>query len=245
MAITLDKQKFNWRVYFQLSEKVECREYKEIKSVKLHIAQDNKTLYIIGFTLSFVDVLEDEIEDVAERKAKALTDQISILTRHYVQANMKGCNQVLDDGQERVTSMLTSKFNIRNAINLDLQSPDIRAAINNYNSSGERYHYVALGLKAEAFEIYDMMILSFYKSIKYISDLKDPVEHYKPLRDVLSHVDKLYKTTFDLLNEKFPNHFEFTKGGAFDRNSKKNNDNLKIEAMKLKTIVMDHFCNGK
>jgi len=102
-----------------------------------------------------------------------------------------------------------------------------------------------LGLKAEAFEIYDMMILSFYKSIEYVSDLKDHVEHYKPLRDALSHVGALRKNTFVSLNEKFPNHFEFTKGGVFDRNSKKNNDNLKIEALKLKTIVMDHLCNGR
>jgi hypothetical protein len=39
-------------------------------------------------------------------------------------------------------------------------------------------------------------------------------------------------------------YFDFTFNDTFDRNSKKNIDNVKIEALKIKAIAMKYFSLG-
>jgi hypothetical protein len=195
--------------------------------------------------LKLEGISEDEIESTAEKYGKTLADRISVLAGHYVHAHLKGYNQVMNDGTERVVSKHTAKYNIHVSIKLDLQSQEISKAIKECDTSilNERYHYAALGLKAEAYEIYDMMFIAFFQSIHGISELADDVNHFEPLRNALSHIGKLHKeeTINPLKNIFGETYFDFTFNDTFDRNSKKNIDNVKIEALKIKAIAMKYF----
>lgn len=213
----------------------------------MEIENDGKATWITGFFIHLKDVIETEVENVAEPQAKALADQISIMSGHYVHAHMTGCNQVLGNGKERVWAKYTHKWNQRITIDLDLQSADIEAIKNINTSLNERYHYAALGLKAAAYEMDDMAILAFYQSINGIAILESTTKHYEPLRHALSHVGTLRRETtlIPLVNEFGEAYFDITNGGLFDRNSMKNRDNLKSEALKLRAIMMNYFLYAK
>jgi hypothetical protein len=87
-------------------------------------------------------ISENEIESIAEKYGKALADRISVLAGHYVHAHLKGHNQAMNYGTERVVSKHTAKYNIHVSIKLDLESQEISKAIKERDVSllNERYH---------------------------------------------------------------------------------------------------------
>lgn len=240
-----EKERFDWRVNFKLSEKVQCRSHNDNAFIKLEIENDEKGDWITGFMLNLIDVEETEVENIAGPQAKTLSDQISILADHYVQAYMIGCNQILTNGKERVWRKFESKWQRRVAIDLDLLSIDVESIKNTTSSSNERYHYAALGLKAASYEMDDMAILAWYQSIDGVTILRDVTLHYEPLRNALTHIGSLRKTTIQSLNNNFRGLFDITPNGLFDRNSIRNRGNLKVEAMKLRPVVINYFLYGK
>jgi hypothetical protein len=141
-------------------------------------------------------------------------------------------------------------INNNSPVSIDLSQSNIAKLIETHNPKGEelrlveKLHCANKSLVAHSYELYEVMIREFYFVLeKDVKDNKFPQGiKYKFLRHALSHPGPLKKYTKQGLRDNFPkDYFDFTDDCTFDRSSSKNLEHVKIEAMELMKIAVNHI----
>jgi hypothetical protein len=172
-----------------------------------------------------------------------LTDIISVKRERYTGYYPTGQSMIRPDMTRRVTGKRTIRYNILKDLKLSLKECRIAASIKNDLPQNQQFYHASLGLRASEFELYDVMIIEFYKVIEVDRNiLSNECKKYEPLRDVLSHPDEIRPETRERLKTEFgDSYFDLTRRGEFDYHSSKNKQHLRIEADKLRKIAMNNL----
>jgi hypothetical protein len=196
------QERFDWIFDFGLTERCPYTSIENPNSIQLktQVDDDCKSQYITGFSILIRDSTEEEAENKVDRQAKVLTDIISVKRERYTGYYPTGQSMIRPDMTRRVTGKRTIRYNILKDLKLSLKECRIAASIKNDLPQNQQFYHASLGLRASEFELYDVMIIEFYKVIEVDRNiLSNECKKYEPLRDVLSHPDEIRPETRERL----------------------------------------------
>jgi hypothetical protein len=193
---------------------------------------------IVGFSIFISDPNENTAEISARKKAKNLSDFISVAYGVYIGSYLHGREEIPLNGTVRKIGVQIN-FGVGRRrvypLNFDLKEkmPTIIKDANINENIGR-------GLKV--FEDGDngAIIIELFQVLE-ARNLTDLKERFEPLRDVLSHGSQIRQDTRKRLEDNFGlNYFDFNSNGTFDYASTHNLQRLRNEAIYLLNEVIRH-----
>ena len=204
---------FLWDFHFKLNYECSFEDIQPPSGITLttRIHEDGKTKIVSEYTVRVNSPTEEDAKDTAEKQAKILVDILAVLSTTPLEYTLTGFEMFRPEGGNAIRSSLPIrylKFGMGRATDLSkgnyrklLQTPnqlkgndqDLAHAVSSANA----------GLKAEGYEMYEVMVRDYYLVIeKAVKNGKlNQGAKYKCLRDALSHSGKLQNDTKDGLTD--------------------------------------------
>ena len=236
----------DWKFTYKLSPKCTYKNLPSTRAIKFTSEKDARgSSWVTGFIISIYNMNKKQAMERAKIKAKNIAIIISLKVGNPVSESHVGtCYKLHGKKNERwkVSSSLTSRYNIFENLALDISQGNIGRLIGENKPLNERIYHAYLGLKAYQEELYEAVIIQFYQAIEKVSSLSHIRSKYEPLRGILSHPEIQRKDTIKRLKTNFPTaKIQCTSSESFDYFSPKNNEFLKAKAKELMKSAMKYL----
>lgn len=231
--------------HFTLSRECNFIQIQPPSGIKLKIKDnDVGTKSVYGFVVVPVKgITEDEVENIANTKAKKFVDQLALLSGGDLSYYPDGDSIRPPVGRTKVSRTFIAKYNIDSPETIDLSQGNFANLIETVKLKGDdrrlahRLNHFNNGLEAAKNGRSEVMIKEFYLAIED----KWKARKYKFLRHALSHSGRLDSRTRKKLENNFGKGYFDMPNGILDHSSPKNIDHLRIQANELRNIDMDYL----
>lgn len=174
----------------------------KLSNIEFKSEEENGKKKLIGFIISTKDSTFNKAEEIAEMKARRLTNYISFIQGRHFSFFLKNHWSDVKDGKRSFGVYFRTTGEIIRTIDIDLSSRSLSSLLKRDSKFNQQLAHYNRGLKASA----DSDPITMFKEFYQIFDeklLEKENEEYKLLRDLISH-PKLNNPKIKKIKTKFP-----------------------------------------